>query len=66
MIRHTAKPHAPWYVVPADHKWYSRVVIAGAIIDALGSLKLDYPKVEKEKRKELETARSLLMKNGKG
>ena len=65
MIRQTAKPHAPWYVVPADHKWYSRVVIAGAIIDALESLKLEYPKVEKEKRKELEAARALLVKNDK-
>src|SRR5262249_18550356 len=45
MIRNTATKHAPWYVVPADNKWFTWVVVAAAIIDALASLKLRYPKV---------------------
>jgi polyphosphate kinase 2 (PPK2 family) len=65
MIRHTATAHAPWYVVPADNKWYSRLVVAGAIIDALEALNLDYPQVDKVKRKELEAARALLAGNDK-
>jgi PPK2 family polyphosphate:nucleotide phosphotransferase len=61
-IRETACKHAPWYVVPADNKWFTRVVVAAAIIDTLGSLGLDYPKVSKTKRKELADARRALMR----
>ncbi len=61
MIRHTAAPYAPWYVVPADHKWFARIVVAAAIIDTLESLKLAFPKVDSAKAKELETARKLLL-----
>jgi polyphosphate kinase 2 PPK2 len=57
MIRHTATDHAPWYIVPADNKWFSRVVVAAGIIDALADLKLAYPKVDKEKPKDLAAAR---------
>ena len=46
MIRNTATKEAPWYVVPADNKWFTRVVVAAAVIDALDSLDLQYPKVE--------------------
>src|SRR5215470_7294134 len=53
MIQHTATKHAPWYVVPADNKWFTRVVVASAIIDALASLDLHYPEVDAEKRKAL-------------
>jgi polyphosphate kinase 2 (PPK2 family) len=60
MIRHTATDHAPWYVVPADNKWFSRLVVAAGIIEALDGLKLAYPKVDEEKRKELAVARALL------
>jgi PPK2 family polyphosphate:nucleotide phosphotransferase len=60
MIRHTATPAAPWYVVPADHKWFTRLVVASAIVDALEELGLSYPKVDAAKRKELEEARKLL------
>jgi PPK2 family polyphosphate:nucleotide phosphotransferase len=60
MIRHTASPHAPWYVVPADNKWFTRLVVAAAIIEALDDMNLAYPKVDEEKRKELEAARSML------
>jgi len=60
MIRHTASTHAPWYVVPADDKWFTRLVVAAAIIEALDDMNLAYPKVDDEKRKELEAARSML------
>ncbi len=63
MIRQTASPHAPWHVVPADHKWFSRLVVAEAIVDALESLNLAYPKVDKAKRKELEAVRRELLAN---
>lgn len=61
MIRHTAAPHAPWYVVPADHKWFTRLVVASAIIHTLESLKLAFPKVDASKQKELDSARKLLL-----
>jgi PPK2 family polyphosphate:nucleotide phosphotransferase len=57
MIVHTADKVAPWYVVPADNKWFSRVVVAAAIVETLEGLKLSYPKVDSEKRKELQAAR---------
>jgi PPK2 family polyphosphate:nucleotide phosphotransferase len=60
MIRHTATEDAPWYVVPADNKWYTRVVVASAVVEALDSLNLKYPKVSKEKEKELAAARKKL------
>jgi PPK2 family polyphosphate:nucleotide phosphotransferase len=59
-IRETATDYAPWYVVPADNKWFTRVVVAGAIIDALGSLDLAYPEVGKEKLAELAAAKKAL------
>jgi PPK2 family polyphosphate:nucleotide phosphotransferase len=61
MIQHTATKHAPWYVVPADNKWFTRVVVASAIIDALASLDLHYPEVDEEKRKALALARQALL-----
>ena len=60
MIQHTATKDAPWYVVPADNKWFTRVVVAAAVIDALDGLDLEYPKVDKEKRKELAAAKRAL------
>jgi PPK2 family polyphosphate:nucleotide phosphotransferase len=62
MIRNTATPEAPWYVVPADNKWFTRIVVAAAVIDALDSLNLSYPKVDKAKLKELAAAKDILMK----
>lgn len=59
-IRETATEHSPWYVVPADNKWYSRVIVAAAVIDALASLNLHYPKVSPAKKKELVEARKAL------
>jgi PPK2 family polyphosphate:nucleotide phosphotransferase len=61
MIRNTATKHSPWYVVPADNKWFSRVVVASAVIDALDGLDLSYPHVDKEKREEIAEARELLL-----
>jgi PPK2 family polyphosphate:nucleotide phosphotransferase len=60
MIVHTATEEAPWYVVPADNKWFTRVVVAAAIVDTLQDLQLAYPEVNPLKRKELQAARKLL------
>ena len=60
MIRSTATPHAPWYVVPADNKWFTRLAVAEAVIDTLEGLDLHFPKVDKAKRKELLAARAIL------
>ena len=61
MIRHTATKHAPWYVVPADNKWFTRLVVADAIIDTLDSLDLQFPKVTEEQREQLAVARQQLL-----
>ena len=60
MIRHTATPHAPWYVVPADYKWVTRLIVAAAAVDTLQGLKLHYPEVDKVKREGLKAARAAL------
>ena len=62
MIRSTATKEAPWFVVPADNKWFTRVIVADAVIDALASLNLSYPEVGEEKRKELAAVRRALLK----
>jgi PPK2 family polyphosphate:nucleotide phosphotransferase len=62
MIRNTSTPSAPWYVVPADNKWFTRVVVAAAVVETLAELRLDYPKVGKEKLKELSAAKAILLK----
>ena len=62
MIRHTASKHAPWYVVPADNKWFTHLVVSAAIVETLEKLHLSYPEVDAQKRKEIETARKLLSK----
>jgi PPK2 family polyphosphate:nucleotide phosphotransferase len=60
LIRHTASKHAPWYVVPADNKWFTHLVVAAAIVEALEGLDLSYPKVDAAKLKEINAARRLL------
>jgi PPK2 family polyphosphate:nucleotide phosphotransferase len=62
MIRNTATKHAPWYVIPADNKWFTHLAVAAAIVQTLEELDLSYPKVDAAKRKELEAARRLLLK----
>ncbi|MGE5234752.1 MAG: polyphosphate kinase 2 family protein [Acidobacteriota bacterium] len=61
MIQRTASDEAPWYVVPADNKWYTRLIVAAAVVDALASLDLRYPKVSPAQRKELATAKKSLL-----
>jgi PPK2 family polyphosphate:nucleotide phosphotransferase len=61
MIRHTAAPHAPWYVVPADRKWFARFVVAAAIYDTMADLDLKFPKVDDEKKQDLAAARAQLL-----
>jgi len=63
MIRNTATKNSPWYVVPADNKWFTRVIVASAIIDTLSSLDLAYPTVDKEKLKEIAEAKEALLKS---
>ena len=60
MIRHTSTPEAPWFVVPADHKWFARMVVAAVVVQELDRLKLDYPKVEGKALKELRQAEKAL------
>jgi PPK2 family polyphosphate:nucleotide phosphotransferase len=61
LIRNTASEGSPWYVVPADNKWFSRVVVAAAVIDRLADLNLAYPKVDKVKLDEIAEAREALL-----
>jgi len=60
MIRHTASKHAPWYVVPADNKWFTRLVVSQAVVEALGAMKLKYPKLDGAEKAALAAARSVL------
>jgi PPK2 family polyphosphate:nucleotide phosphotransferase len=62
MIRHTATEHAPWYVVPADQKWFTHLVVSAAIVEALEGLNLSYPKVDAAKLKDIQAARKILSK----
>lgn len=62
MIRRTASEEAPWYVIPANHKWFARVAVAAAVIETLADLDLEYPRVGKGKLKELAAAREALRK----
>ena len=60
MIRQTSTVHAPWFVVPADNKWYTRLVVAAAVVEALASLQLKFPGVDAAKKQELVIARGFL------
>jgi PPK2 family polyphosphate:nucleotide phosphotransferase len=62
MIQNTATMHAPWYVVPADNKWFTRLVISAAVVEALEEMDLAYPTVDAEKRKQLDAAKKALLK----
>jgi len=63
-IRATASKHAPWYVVPADHKWFTRLTVAAVIVDTLAQLELHYPVIDAAKRKKLQAARRELLRQG--
>jgi polyphosphate kinase 2 (PPK2 family) len=60
-IRNTASKYAPWYVVPADHKWFTRLVVAAAIVEKLNALNLQYPSLSNAELKELESAKQALL-----
>ena len=62
MIQHTASKHAPWYVVPADNKWFTHLVVAAAIVETLEDLDPSFPKVDAAKRKEIQAAGKELLK----
>jgi hypothetical protein len=64
MIRQTSTPEAPWFVVPADHKWFARMVVAAAMVQELQARDLDYPKVEGKALKELRKAEKALEARG--
>ncbi|MEH2562448.1 polyphosphate kinase 2 family protein [Bradyrhizobium sp. AZCC 2289] len=66
VIRHTSTRSAPWHVVPADHKWFARVVIGSTIVSALDRLDLHFPKVDKAERSEFKQVREALLAEGKG
>jgi len=61
-VQNTATKRAPWYLIPADNKWYGRLVIASAIIEVLNGLDLKFPDVDEEKKKELEAIQQALLK----
>jgi PPK2 family polyphosphate:nucleotide phosphotransferase len=65
LVRHTSTPLAPWYVVPADHKWFARVVIGSTIVSALESLNLRFPRTDKASLQEFKQVREALQAEGK-
>ncbi|MDH6259224.1 polyphosphate kinase 2 family protein [Bradyrhizobium sp. BR13661] len=65
IVRHTATPHAPWYVVPADHKWFARVVIGSVIVAELEKLDLRFPRADKASLAEFKNVREALEQEGK-
>ena len=60
MLEHTSTEYAPWYVIPADHKWFMRMAVADVVVSTLEKLKLEFPTMTAEKRRELEAARKVL------
>ena len=65
VIRHTSTPWAPWHVIPADNKWFTRLAVAAAVVDALASLDLRFPEVSDAQRAELGKARRALLAESK-
>jgi PPK2 family polyphosphate:nucleotide phosphotransferase len=65
-IANTSTPQSPWFVIPADNKWFTRLAVAAAIVDTLDQLNLAYPKVDTQKKKELQEARKVLLGNRRG
>jgi polyphosphate kinase 2 (PPK2 family) len=64
MLRHTSTEIAPWYVIPSDHKWYTRTVVANILLQRLKSLEPSFPAITKEKEREIARAKRLLLKEG--
>jgi PPK2 family polyphosphate:nucleotide phosphotransferase len=65
-IRHTASKYAPWYVVPADNKWFTRLVVAAAIVENMSALDLEFPKLDKEQLEALQAAKQSLAADERG
>jgi PPK2 family polyphosphate:nucleotide phosphotransferase len=65
IVRHTSTPTAPWHVVPADHKWFARVVVGSTIVKALGALDLKFPRADKASMEEFARVRKALEQEGK-
>ena len=63
MIRHTSTEHAPWHVIPADHKWFTRLAVSAAIQQRMSALKLEFPRVDSARALELKAARDALAKS---
>jgi PPK2 family polyphosphate:nucleotide phosphotransferase len=63
LITHTASPHAPWFIIPADNKWFTRLAVAAVVVDTLEGLDLSYPKVDPQKKRELQVAQKMLLRN---
>jgi polyphosphate kinase 2 (PPK2 family) len=61
MIRNTSAPHAPWFVVPADHKWFTRLIVGAAVVDAIEDMAVEFPTVDRDKRRELAAVRTALL-----
>ena len=61
IFTHTSTKWAPWYIIPADHKWFMRLAVAAIIYQTLEDMDLRYPKVSKEQKKELQKAKALLL-----
>jgi len=61
MIRHTSRPQAPWYVIPADNKWFSRILVAAAMVEAIDKLDLKFPSIDDAARGELKKVRQALL-----
>jgi PPK2 family polyphosphate:nucleotide phosphotransferase len=62
-IRHTSAPYAPWFVVPADHKWFTRLIVSAAIVDALDRLDLSLPELTPDEQRKLKAAHTALVRN---
>jgi hypothetical protein len=61
MLTHTSTEHAPWHVIPSDHKWFARVAIADIVVSTMKSLKLRYPEVSEAQRQQLQEAKESLL-----
>jgi hypothetical protein len=66
VIANTSTPQSPWFVIPADNKWFTRLAVAAAIVDTLDELNLAYPKVDAQQKKQLEEARRVLQGKKRG
>ena len=62
MVRHTSTGHAPWHVIPADHKWFTRLAVATTMVETLESLDLQFPKLDAAALADLQKARRALMR----